>query len=450
MPFTTVNLKSGQSVRVEHSEDATNQEIIQLAREEAAAQAAANPEQSGSLARTGLGIAGEIAIGEGAKLGGAAAGATIGAAGGPLGMAVGGGIGYLVGAISGGLSGSYLRQKVSRPGKDLSQGEMIADTLINLVPYGKIGKGATLATRTAQHAALGGAIGTGAATVESVIEQGSLPTMSELAKVGLTSSVLGAGFGMSGEAFAKSYEKFAGRRPERMMDALRKRDPDAVNLANAAESAAFRNAEQTNQKIQQEILNRREQFDDELIRLLQEQDQSSGGIFEGKARLKVVPQKVLDDQGEVVAEASDAYRALNLAPNLADQRIKILNSNFEGYKQSVELAALEAKVDPTLLTQRIDEYLHAKYAPTYNNKKVKIDGGAGVSILGNEMTNKNAENIVRKFEAEVLPFASSAVKQAEELSKNIRKTLTEGRLLNSKQIKEFSRKSRLCSTSEIA
>ena len=100
MPFTTVNLKSGQSVRVEHSEDATNQEIIQLAREEAAAQAAANPEQSGSLARTGLGIAGEIAIGEGAKLGGAAAGATIGAAGGPLGMAVGGGIGYLVGAIS--------------------------------------------------------------------------------------------------------------------------------------------------------------------------------------------------------------------------------------------------------------------------------------------------------------------------------------------------------------
>tara|TARA_B100000519_G_scaffold124849_1_gene107817 strand:- start:307 stop:3936 length:3630 start_codon:yes stop_codon:yes gene_type:complete len=438
MPFTTVNLKSGQSVRVEHSEDATNQEIIQLAREEAAAQAAANPEQSGSLARTGLGIAGEIAIGEGAKLGGAAAGATIGAAGGPLGMAVGGGIGYLVGAISGGLSGSYLRQKVSRPGKDLSQGEMIADTLINLVPYGKIGKGATLATRTAQHAALGGAIGTGAATVESVIEQGSLPTMSELAKVGLTSSVLGAGFGMSGEAFAKSYEKFAGRRPERMMDALRKRDPDAVNLANAAESAAFRNAEQTNQKIQQEILNRREQFDDELIRLLQEQDQSSGGIFEGKARLKVVPQKVLDDQGEVVAEASDAYRALNLAPNLADQRIKILNSNFEGYKQSVELAALEAKVDPTLLTQRIDEYLHAKYAPTYNNKKVKIDGGAGVSILGNEMTNKNAENIVRKFEAEVLPFASSAVKQAEELSKNIRKTLTEGRLLNSKQIKEFS------------
>ena len=106
MPFSTVNLKSGQSVRVEHSEDATKEEIIQLAREEAAAQAA-TPRSEGSLARTGVGIAGEIAVGEGAKLGGAAAGAAIGAAGGPLGMAVGGGIGYLVGAISGGLGGSY-------------------------------------------------------------------------------------------------------------------------------------------------------------------------------------------------------------------------------------------------------------------------------------------------------------------------------------------------------
>ena len=38
MPFTTVNLKSGESVRVEHSEDATREEIVQLAREDAAAQ----------------------------------------------------------------------------------------------------------------------------------------------------------------------------------------------------------------------------------------------------------------------------------------------------------------------------------------------------------------------------------------------------------------------------
>ena len=435
MPFTTVNLKSGESVRVEHSEDATRDEIIQLAREEAAAQAA-TPRSEGSLARTGLGIAGEIAVGEGAKLGGAAAGAAIGAAGGPVGMAVGGGIGYLVGAISGGLGGSYFRQKISRPGEDLSQGEMIADTLINLVPYGKIGKGATLATRTAQHAALGGAIGTGAATVESVIEQGSLPTMSELAKVGLTSSVLGAGFGMSGEAFAKSYEKFAGRRPERMMDALRKRDPDAVNLANAAESAAFRDAEQANQKMQQEILKRREQFDDDLIRLLQEQDQSGGGIYSGKGRLKVEPD-VVGEAGEVLEEGTDAYRALRLSKPIAERRMNKLDSEFQGYVDSVRSTANKGNIPPTILSNRIDEYLHAKYAPTYNKKITKIDGGAGVSILGNEMTNENAKKIVDKFEAEVLPFAEVAVKQAQKLSSDIAETLYEGKIINQTRYNQF-------------
>ena len=434
MPFSTVNLKSGQSVRVEHSEDATKEEIIQLAREEAAAQAA-TPRSEGSLARTGLGIAGEIAVGEGAKLGGAAAGAAIGAAGGPLGMAVGGGIGYLVGAISGGLGGSYFRQKMSRPGEDLSQGEMIADTLINLVPYGKIGKGATLATRTAQHAALGGAIGTGAATVESVIEQGSLPTMSELAKVGLTSSVLGAGFGMTAERFAKSYEKFAGRRPERMMDALRKKDPDAVDLANAAESAAFRNAEQTNQRMQQEILNRREQFDDDLIRLLQEQDQSSGGIYAGTGRLKVEPD-VVGKAGEVLEEGTDAYRALRLSRPIAERRMNKLDSEFQGYADSIRSAANNGNIDPTTLSNRIDEYLHAKYASTYN-KKVGFDGGAGVSILGNEMTNKNAKKIVKEFEGDILPFASSAVKQAQKLSSDIAETLYEGKIINQTAYNQF-------------
>ena len=436
MPFTTVNLKSGQSVRVEHSEDATEEEIIQLAREDAAAQAAA-PRSGGSIARTGLGIAGEIAVGEGAKLGGAAAGATIGAAGGPLGMAVGGGIGYLVGAISGGLSGSYLRQKVSRPGQDLSQGEMVADTLINLIPFGGIGKGASLATRTAQHAALGGAIGTGATTVESVIEQGTLPTLSELAKAGLTSSVLGAGFGMTAERFAKSYEKFAGRRPERMMDALRKKDPDAVDLANAAESSAFRNAEQTNQKMQQEILNRREQFDDDLIRLLQEQDQSSGGIYAGTGRLKVEPD-VVGKAGEVLEEGTDAYRALRLSRPIAERRMNKLDSEFQGYTDSIRKASTEGNIPPTLLSNRIDEYLHAKYAPTYN-KRVKTDGGAGISVLGNEMTNKNAKKIVKEFDANILPFASSAVKQAQKLSSDIADTLYDGKIINQTAYDQFKK-----------
>ena len=96
MPFTTVNLKSGESVRVEHPEDATRDEIVQLAREDAAAETAASPERSGSLARTGVGIASEIAIGEGGKLAGAAAGAAIGSAVPVIGTAVGAAAGYLV------------------------------------------------------------------------------------------------------------------------------------------------------------------------------------------------------------------------------------------------------------------------------------------------------------------------------------------------------------------
>lgn len=88
------------------------------------------------------------------------------------------------------------------------------------------------------------------------------------------------------------------------------------------------------------------------------------------------------------------------------------------------------------MSNRIDEYLHAKYAPTYN-KKVGFDGGAGVSILGNEMTNKNAKKIVKEFEGDILPFASSAVKQAQKLSSDIAETLYEGKIINQTAYNQF-------------
>ena len=110
MPFTRINFRD-TSVEVEHEIDATEEEIIQLAREKlaaakkqqaelAAAEEAARlanqeavplksqqeqlaaeqlaVEQRGSLGRTGVGLAAEVAVAEGGKLAGTRAGALIG------------------------------------------------------------------------------------------------------------------------------------------------------------------------------------------------------------------------------------------------------------------------------------------------------------------------------------------------------------------------------------
>ena len=441
MPFTTVNLKSGQSVRVEHSEDATEEEIVQLAREKAAAETAASPEQSGSLARTGIGIGSEIAIGEGGKLAGAAVGAAIGSAVPVIGTAVGAAAGYLVGGIASGLSGSYVRQKVSRPGQDLSQGELVADTLLNLLPFAGVGKGAKLATRTAQHAALGGATTAGAVAIESVIEEGTLPTLEELAKAGLTGGVLSVGFGMSADRFAKSYEKFAGRKVDRFMDAVKKGDPDAVDLATSAEKAAEESIQNRNKELRKKSIILREQLDDELIRLQKEQNQSSGGIFEGKGKL-IVDKDVVDKNGNVVSEGNDAYRSLTLARKLTDNRIDATRIKVTNITDNIREISSSSGVPADTLVKRLDEYLHAKYAPEFRGtgKDKKPDGAAGVSILGNKMTDENAKAIVDEFEKNMLPITKQLVDDAQDLSKDILKTLEEGGIVTAKRANELRKK----------
>lgn len=437
MPFTTVNLKSGESVRVEHSEDATRDEIVQLAREDAAAQAAA-PERSGSLARTGVGIASEIAIGEGGKIAGAAAGAAIGSAVPVIGTGLGAAAGYLVGGVVSGLSGSYVRQKVSRPGEDLSQGELVADTLLNLVPFAGAGKGAGAVTRTAQHLALGGTTTAGAVAIESVIENGTLPTLEELAKAGLTGGVLSVGFGMSADRFAKSYEKFAGRKVDRFMDAVKKGDPDAVDLATSAEKAAVENIQNRNKELSKKSIILREQLDDELIRLQKEQNQSSGGMFEGKGKL-IVDKDVVNKDGSIKTEGNDAYRALTLARKLTDNRIDRTRIKVTKITDDIREISSSSGVSADTLVKRLDEYLHAKHAPAYN-KKVKTDGGAGVSILGNRMTDKNAKAIIDNFEKDILPIAKPLVEDAKDLSNDILKTLEEGGIVTKARAKALRKK----------
>ena len=441
MPFTVVNVSStGQSVRVEHSEDATEEEILQLAKEKAAAEAA-SPEKSGSLARTGVGLASEIAIGEGGKLAFTAAGAAIGSAVPVIGTAVGAAAGYLVGGVVSGLSGSYVRQKVSRPGEDLSQGELVADTLLNLVPFVGVGKGAGAVTRTAQHLALGGTTTAGAVAVESVIEEGTLPTLEELGKAGLTGGVLSLGFGMSADKFSKSYEKFAGRKVDRFMDAVKKGDPDAVDLATAAERAAVEDIQKRNKDLSQKSILAREQLDDELIRLQKEQNQSSGNMFSEKGKL-IVEKDVVDKNGNVVSEGNDAYRALTLSKKLTQNRIDSTQTEINSLIESARTISSSSGTSTESLMKRLDEYLHAKYAPEFRGtgKNKKPDGAAGVSILGNSLTDKNAKEIVREFEADILPIAAPLVENAKQLSNKILNTLEEGGIVTAKKAQALRKK----------
>ena len=116
-------------------------------------------EEEPGIGKTVAGLGAEVAVGEGAKLAGAALGAKAGAAAGAFfggvgavpGAAIGATLGYVGGALAGGVGGSLLAQEIE--GRDeASWGRVTADTALNLIPggLGKASKGARLLPRLAK------------------------------------------------------------------------------------------------------------------------------------------------------------------------------------------------------------------------------------------------------------------------------------------------------------
>ncbi len=179
-----------------------------------------------SLAKIGAGFVTDIAISEASRFGGAATGAAIGTAIAPgVGTAIGGAIGYIVGGLGGGAAGSITRQRIIDPNAEIDQGQMVADSLINLIPG--VGVGKSVVKGIASQAAIGAGISGGAEVIESVVNKQELPTLEDLTKAGITGAALGTGLGITGEAFSKAYAKFGGMPTRDFTEAFRRGDPDA-------------------------------------------------------------------------------------------------------------------------------------------------------------------------------------------------------------------------------
>ena len=367
MIISKIQLPDGRFVEVEHREDATEAEKLQLAKAKA-------QEQGSSLIRSGAGIVTEVAVGEGLKWGMASAGSFAGP--------VGTGVGYLAGGVIGGISGSIARQRIQNPSKDLSWGQITGDTILNLIPFGG-GKAAKVSTVLARGAGAGAVIGTGATTIESIIDEGRLPTMDELATAGITGAAVGAGFGLSGRAFSKAYSKFAGMKGSSIEDAFRKGDPDAKAMVDGATQNSNDFLATRSAAAKKYVEKMRTNFDNEFYHAQKLQKDVGGGQYTNKEGL-------FD-----INESSDYINAVRVSPGRKTDAMDNVDEMLRKDKDFVFAYAKRLGAEPDKIHVEIDDYLRAKHAPAYN--KEHGDGAAGVGF-----TTKEADAKVRDFEAKGL------------------------------------------------
>jgi len=225
-------------------------------------------DEGNTAAEYAAAYAAEIAISEGGR--------TAGMVGGTAALpGAGTAIGYVLGGIGAGAAGSIARQRILDPDGELSYGDIVSSALINLLPGAKAGKSVYKAV--GQQAAIGAAVSTGATAVEGVIDEGELPTMGELASAGLSGAVLGAGLGITGEAFSKAYSKFGGMPTRRLTEAFKIGDPDAKILVEGAERTGKEYAEMLPKNFKDIKMGISDAYSDEMIRARVLQDVVAGG-----------------------------------------------------------------------------------------------------------------------------------------------------------------------------
>jgi hypothetical protein len=373
MPTSKVTTPDGNVIEVQHPAGASQAQIIQYAQ--------ANYKPKGSIGKTVAGLGADIAISEGGRMAGAATGAAIGTAVPVVGTAIGAGVGYIVGGLGSGAAGSIARQRINDPDADISWGSVVADSLINLVPGGKAIKGAKTGARVAKSLGKGAAYGAGLSTaggvVESAIDEGSLPTLEELAKRGLTGAVLGGGLGVTGEALSTAYAKFAGMPTRHFDEALRKGDPDAKMIVDGVEKSVSAQREAVNAMYREKMTAFQERHSDEHIRGLLLQDQSANQRFNKEGVLKVVR----DDE--------DYYLQRRLAEGKIQSKHQAISELGEADNEFLYRFAKQSDQDPTALSKKVDDYLQAQHGLDYNKRLG--DGAAGV-------TNDVAKRRIRAFE----------------------------------------------------
>jgi hypothetical protein len=200
-----------------------------------------------SIGRIAAGLVGEIAVAEGAKVGGAALGAYLGGAasaptGGlvaPVTVPVGAAIGYGVGVLGGGVTGSILAQK-TEGAMDIDWGRVIGDTVINAIPGSQVGKaGSKLARVTgaiAKRPIVSGVVLGGLSTpAYMAVEEGTGKEDYDLKDylVGAgTSAALGVGLGAAEKGLTAGIRKIRNKTPDEINKLIEAGDPTTIDLVD--------------------------------------------------------------------------------------------------------------------------------------------------------------------------------------------------------------------------
>lgn len=392
--------------RIEFPDEMSDDQIVSALRslEGQAQPAGAEP----SIAQTGAGLASEVAIGEGAKLAGAAAGTAIAPG---LGTA----IGYVVGAIGGGISGSIARQKIMRPGEEISYGEVVADTLTNLLPGAKAAKSASVAARVAQtaarNAAIGAGIGASSEVIESAIDEKRLPTLDDVTDRALLGAALGAGLGATSEGFLTAYQKFAGLPSVSLDMALKAGDPNAKIVVDGIKTSARKYAEDANARIKNVITSIDEAAADQWARVRDLQDISAGG----QIKTEGAPLAVKGDE-------SDYYMKRRLAEIKIGQQNDRIKERMQAENDGLIERSRDLGVSAPELSKLVNDYLYSKHAIAFNKQH-----GEGMSGIG----SNEASDIIKNFESRGLDKElDGIVSSRKSASKEILDTLIDGGLVS--------------------
>ena len=375
----------------------------------------------------------DIAISEAGRLGGATVGTAI------L-PGVGTVIGYVVGGLGAGAAGSIARQRILNPDGEISKGQVVADAFINLIPGAK---GAKFGVSTvARQATVGAGISAGARVAETAIDEGELPSIDELTSAGLTGAALGAGLGVSGEAFSKAYSKFAGMPTRRLSEAFKIGDKDAKILVDGVERTGKEYAEMLPKNFRDIKLGISEAYSDDLIRARVLQNEVAGGQIKD-----VGPLKVKSDESDFYLQRRLAEGKI-AAKNEELQRLVDIDGAFLVSK------ANELGTDASILSRSVNDYLYAKHGIAYNKANRSKFGGDGAA----GRTTKEFQETIRNFEARGLnKELKESIELRQDLSRRILNTIEEGGLISKvdanklrKQFPDYVPLNRILETDELA
>jgi len=413
MPTTTVNAPDGSKIKVRHPEGASRDEIIAYAQKQSSVvrkRYEVDGEQGTgeTVARLGGGLAAEIGIGEGGRFAGAALGTAV------L-PGVGTAVGYITGGLASGAAGSIARQRIMDPDGEIRWGEVVADSLINLIPGSKAVKGGRTAARIGRSAAkgvgAGVAIGEGGLFVETALDEQRLPTLDEMYSRGLTAGLLGGGLGVSGETFDKAYRKFAGRSSSAIDKAYKAGDPDAKVIVDALDSNAKNYSKAKDSTYKEAWDGLRRKLSDELTEARNLQNQSAGGQYVNKKGML-----------EVVNDESDYYMQRRLAEATIQNRNKKISETIDLDADFLRSKSADLGIEQGRLSDSVDEFLYAQHAITYNREFG--DGAAGIST-------DDASNIWKKFKKAGLDQElAPSIKMRRDSADDILDVLVEGGLVS--------------------